>query len=220
MKQRLLVIVIIALMIAAGALAWPLLPEIVPTRYGPDGAPNAYGPRWVAAFLMPVIAVVVAVLFSAAPRIDPLTRRDPQRFSYERFLPTLRRWELAILGFLLLAHLVQLAGALGWQGEPMRLVLGGMGLLFAVLGNEMGRLRPNSFAGIRVPWLMNDDAAWRRAHRWGGRWFVIGGVAAFFCALALPLAAASMAAIGCVVGATAATLIGSCVAALRTSQEA
>lgn len=209
-------IALIALMVLAGAIAWPLLPEVVPTHYGPDGAPDGYGPRWVAAFLMPVIAVVITVLFEAAPRIDPLTRRDPERFSYERFRPTLRRWRTAFLAYLLLVHIVQLAGALGIHGETMRIVLGGMGVLFAVLGNEMGRLRPNSFAGIRMPWLMNDKAAWALAHRWAGRVFVIGGVAAAICAVVLPLPAASAATIISILAATAASMVGSYVAALRS----
>jgi len=215
MNQRRIAVAILLLMLLASAFAWPRLPDIVPTHYGPDGVPDGYGPRWVAAFLMPMIAVVIAVLFEAAPRIDPLTRRDPERFSYEAFRGTLQRWRTAFLAFLLLVHCVQLAGALGVHGETIRIVLGGMGLLFAALGNEMGRLRPNSFAGIRMPWLMNDEAAWRLAHRWGGRLFVLGGLAALLCALTLPMPAASFAAIICVLGATVAAVVGSYVASMK-----
>ena len=213
-------IILILVMLLIGIVAYPMLPEIVPTHYGIDGMPNNFGPRWIAAFMAPLASLLIFVLFEYLPRLDPMTRRDPQRFSYESFRPTLQRWSTAFLLFILLTHIVQLLGVFGYHGETFRILFGGIGLLFAALGNEMGRLRPNSFAGIRVPWLMNDDAAWRLAHRWAGRAFVIGGVAALLCAITLPMKIASVAALVCIGGATVVTLVGSYAAALRTGRKA
>jgi uncharacterized membrane protein len=45
-----------------------------------------------------------------------------------------------------------------------------------VLGNLMGRLRYNWFVGIRTPWSLSSEEAWRRTHRASGRIWVLGGL--------------------------------------------
>jgi len=62
----------------------------------------------------------------------------------------------------------------------------GIGLLFAGLGNEFGRLKRNSFAGIRVPWTLANEEVWRISHRVGGRAFVIVGVISILAGILLP----------------------------------
>jgi uncharacterized membrane protein len=60
----------------------------------------------------------------------------------------------------------------------LKFKLGGLvraifGVLFLVLGNFAGQLRPNSFVGIRLPLTMEDAEVWRLAHRRGG-WIFMG----------------------------------------------
>lgn len=58
-----------------------------------------------------------------------------------------------------------------------RLVMIGVGLLFATLGNYLGKSKRNFFLGIRTPWTLASDEVWRRTHRLGG-WVMVGaGVA-------------------------------------------
>ena len=52
----------------------------------------------------------------------------------------------------------------------------GLGLLFAVLGNLMGKLTKNFFVGIRTPWTLASDEVWLRTHRFGGKVFVVTGL--------------------------------------------
>ncbi|MEL7298668.1 MAG: SdpI family protein, partial [Pseudomonadota bacterium] len=52
----------------------------------------------------------------------------------------------------------------------------GVGLLFVVLGNYMGKLRKNFFIGIRTPWTLASDEVWARTHRLGGYLFVAAGI--------------------------------------------
>jgi uncharacterized membrane protein len=56
------------------------------------------------------------------------------------------------------------------------LVLGGVGVMFMVIGNYMPRIRPNWIAGIRTPWTLSSERVWRETHRLGGRVFVLGGL--------------------------------------------
>jgi uncharacterized membrane protein len=62
-----------------------------------------------------------------------------------------------------------------------------VGVLFMLLGNYMGKLRRNFFVGIRTPWTLASDAVWERTHRFGGRLFVLGGLAMVIVALVDPV---------------------------------
>lgn len=53
----------------------------------------------------------------------------------------------------------------------------GTALLFVVVGNVLGQIRPNFFVGIRVPWTLADEEVWRRTHRLAARVWVLGGLA-------------------------------------------
>jgi uncharacterized membrane protein len=51
-----------------------------------------------------------------------------------------------------------------------------MGLLFAFIGNYMNHIKPNYFAGIRLPWTLSSDENWRRTHQLAGKLWFAGGV--------------------------------------------
>jgi uncharacterized membrane protein len=52
----------------------------------------------------------------------------------------------------------------------------GMGILFVLLGNYMGKIRQNYTVGIRVPWTIDNEEVWNRTHRFGGWCFVFAGL--------------------------------------------
>ena len=83
-------------------------------------------------------------------------------------------------------HVTTLGIALGWPIHIGQVMMIGIGLLFAGLGNEFGRLKRNSFAGIRVPWTLANEEVWRISHRVGGRAFVIVGLVSVLCGLIVP----------------------------------
>src|SRR5678815_3270040 len=58
----------------------------------------------------------------------------------------------------------------------MRFILAGVGLMLAVVGNYIYNIKPNYFAGIRLPWTLNNDENWRKTHLLGGRLLFGGGL--------------------------------------------
>ena len=66
----------------------------------------------------------------------------------------------------------------------MKFVFVAMGLLFALLGNNMYNIKPNYFAGLRLPWTLENEENWRKTHHLAGRLWFFGGlifaVTAFF----------------------------------------
>ena len=49
-------------------------------------------------------------------------------------------------------------------------------LLFTLVGNYMGNIRPNYFGGIKVPWNLNSDEVWTRTHKMAGKLWFWGGI--------------------------------------------
>jgi uncharacterized membrane protein len=56
------------------------------------------------------------------------------------------------------------------------MITNGMLILFLIIGNFMGNLRPNSFAGIRTPWTLGDPEIWRTTHRIAARMVFYGSL--------------------------------------------
>jgi uncharacterized membrane protein len=51
-----------------------------------------------------------------------------------------------------------------------------VGGLLIVLGNVMGKIRPNWFVGVRTPWTLSSTASWNKTHQLAGWLFVLMGV--------------------------------------------
>lgn len=182
------------ILIAAGAIftawAFPQLPDQIPTHWGVGGRPDAWGDKWPSAFVPQGIALASWLLFAALPRVGP------RRQNLERFTSTY--WLLAntMLLFFLLLTVVMLGSALGWPIDVSQVLLVAIGILVAVLGNYLPRVRSNWWMGIRTPWTLESETVWRETHRLGGRVLMLAGIGAAIAALVLPPPARELTAIG------------------------
>ena len=60
-----------------------------------------------------------------------------------------------------------------------------MGILFAVLGNIMPKMKMNGLMGLRTTWSMKNDEVWSRCQRMGGTVTFFGGVAVILSGIVL-----------------------------------
>ena len=68
--------------------------------------------------------------------------------------------------------------ALGREVDISQLMLVGMGALFIVIGNLMGKIRSTFTFGVRTPWTLTSERSWVATHRLTGwLWVGIGLVA-------------------------------------------
>ena len=89
------------------------------------------------------------------------------------------------LSILLVSVAVQLAiisVALHWRIHGTSFVLGGMGAMLAMMGNQFGKSRSMYLIGIRTPWTLASEEVWIKTHRLSGKLFVIGGLVVFAAA--------------------------------------
>ena len=170
MRNRWTAPLLIAAMWAFALAVYPRLPDRVPTHWNLKGEIDGWGGPG-SAFLFPIIATGLAVLLLVLPRVDP------RRANWEKFRDEVRLLLTVLVLFTAWIEAVVLGGALGWNVDTTRAVLGGVGVLLAIIGNYLPRIRSNWFFGIRTPWTLSSERVWRETHRVGGRTFVIGGVA-------------------------------------------
>jgi uncharacterized membrane protein len=91
--------------------------------------------------------------------------------------------------FLLVAFFAALQGLmLAAAFEPAldvgRWIIAGAYLLFALLGNVLGKVQRNFWVGVRTPWTLASETVWTRTHRVAAWLFVGGGLAGFVATLA------------------------------------
>jgi uncharacterized membrane protein len=178
--------------VAAGAI-YRHLPATVPVHWNARGQADGFAPRTWGAFVMPIVMAGTYLLLTAVPHISP------RGFGVERFARVYRIFQTAILAFLLLTSVLVSWAGTGAQVPIGRAVYLGIGLLFVVLGNFLGKVTKNFFVGIRTPWTLASDEVWLRTHRLGAKLFVLAGLGLIVCGLLgvrgawAPLAAAGLA---------------------------
>jgi uncharacterized membrane protein len=170
----------LAVLWLSGLAALPFLPNPTPIHWNAAGEVDGYGSPLLAALLTPAIATAIVVLTPLLPRIDPRGER------YVAFAGTYQRFMGAIVLFLTAVQLITLGYALGLPVPVASAIFVGTGLLLALIGNELARVQPNYFVGIRTPWTLADPEVWRRTHRVGGRAFVALGALIALTPLLLP----------------------------------
>jgi uncharacterized membrane protein len=181
-------ILILLLPVCAGVLLWDRLPERMPIHWNARGEIDGYAGKPFATFFLPAVNLFIVAVFYLVSRIDPKVRYaqpDPQK-SQRRVFRAIR---LAISGFMAIVGLAILGVAAGLSLDMLRIVGVGMALLIGILGNFMGKIRPNYFTGIRTPWTLESPEVWIKTHRFGGRLMVVVAVLLLIASLTLKGAA-------------------------------
>lgn len=154
-----------------GAWLYPHLPQQIPTHWNAAGQIDGYTTKPWGVFLFPGIMFAILGIF------ELIVRYSPRGFRLDKSRHVVGIFALASCGMLFLIFIAQIWAASGHAVQPDRFVLPGIGLLFIVLGNYMGKVPKNFFIGIRTPWTLASDEVWGKTHRFAGVVFVIAGLA-------------------------------------------
>lgn len=206
MKQRLvtflreewLQVLLLALPVLSSLAALPFATNRVPMQWGLDGRVNWYAPKEWGLLVMPVSMLLTFGLVFWLESRDPARHReaDGTLSPHGRATRTIR---LGISAMLAAVSLIQIAAALGRHPDVSRLIPSLVALLIAFLGNFFGKLKPNRYVGIRVPWTMNSEAVWRHTHRISGWLYTISSLIMLFVIWLLPARAQHAASVGWII---------------------
>ena len=159
----------------------------IPVHWGLNGEVDRYAGRFEGLVMMPLLALFLSGLLAALPLIDPrganLRKSEPAYLACWIGVLALLTGVQALIILTATGHIAASDPELG-----QRAIAGGIGALMLLIGNFLGKARPNWFMGIRTPWTLSSDLAWDKTHRLTGRLMVVVGALAIVGAFALPAA--------------------------------
>lgn len=160
----------IAISIAASFYFYAHFPDRVVTHWNYAGQADGYSGRAFAAFFFPGLLLGMYLMFVFLPRLDPKKER------YAEFAKVYAVFRNVFVVFMALVYFVASLNNVGYNLNVGVLIPAGIGLLFIILGNYFGKIKPNWFVGIRTPWTMSSEEVWNKTHRFGGKAFILGGL--------------------------------------------
>lgn len=160
---------LVLMALVATAIAYPHLPEKVPTHWNIHNQIDAYGSRW-SIFLWPGITAGMVLLFAVLPWLSP------RHFEIDTFQSTYLFLMLVLVGELTYINALILWATLSGPLNIVPAMMGGVSLLFALMGNVMGKVRRNFYVGVRTPWTLANERVWNATHRFAAKTMVLAGV--------------------------------------------
>jgi len=91
--------------------------------------------------------------------------------------------------FFILFYAITLMPNFGISFNFSQLFMLPVSMLFISIGVLMPSFKRNFFVGIRTPWTLADDKVWKKTHKFGGKAFVLAGLAIL---LSIPFPEASV----------------------------
>lgn len=169
------------------AIVWNSLPASVPVHYNLQGNVDRYGNKNEMLIMLAVLTAVNIAVYLLLPQVY---RIDPKKYAGEN-KDRLYRITCAVVVFLSAVICMIIYSTVHADFKSgARFMIPALGLLFAVIGNYMYTIKPNYFAGFRLPWTLSNDENWRKTHLLGGKLFFAGGLLIAVCGLFTPFIAA------------------------------
>ena len=160
---------------------WNRIPETVALHFNEKFEADKMGDKeqlWIPVGVMALVSLLVYFLMSNISRIDPKQRGSKTSSTFNKLAA-------GIVVFISALSCLIINSAYAGTFVMQKLFYPVLGLLFIFLGNYMNNIRPNYFAGIRLPWTLNDDDNWRKTHHLAGKLWFGGGILIVFLSLFL-----------------------------------
>jgi len=178
----LLVVAIAVLPFLYLAFIWNSIPQTVALHFDIHMEPDRTGDKsslWFVTGLVALVSIGLYFLLTNISRFDPKQRKGIN--------PSLMtKLGAGIVVFLAALNVIVINSS--YRGAPAveKFLFPLLGLLFAFIGNYMNSIKPNYFAGFRLPWTLSDDDNWRKTHQLGSKIWVAGGLLITIISVLLP----------------------------------
>lgn len=154
-------------------IIWKQVPANVPMHFDLHGNVDKYGTKNGLLILVLSLTVVNAIVYLV---ISNIYKIDPKKTAAEN-KDRMKRMAAGVSIYLSAVWIMVIYEiANNDTSLTMKFVFIAMGLLFALIGNNMYNIKPNYFAGIRLPWTLENEENWRRTHQFAGRLWFFGGL--------------------------------------------
>ena len=169
LKKEFPYIILMALPFIYLAYIWNTLPETVPTHWNASGEIDGYGSKNTLLIIPFMLPVLVYIIMTIAPKIDPKNKIAIMGKKYEQL-----KFFLVLFMSVLALFIIYSSKTQSFSSPNIIYIL--LGLLFAGLGNFMKTVKPNYFIGIKTPWTLENETVWKKTHLLGGKIWFVGGL--------------------------------------------
>lgn len=169
LQKELPLIIIVLIPFVYLAYVWNSLPEKVPLHWNMEGEIDRYGEKSELILIPVLLPLLIYVLFTIIPRIDPKGKIKNMGNKYTILKSIMTIFMSALAMIIIYAALNETLY------NPNYIVLL-IGILFALLGNYFKTLRANYFIGIKTPWTLENETVWKETHKLAGKLWFAGGL--------------------------------------------
>ncbi|MEQ9266514.1 MAG: SdpI family protein [Balneolaceae bacterium] len=169
LKKEWFILVILIVPFFVSAYFWDELPDEVPTHFNIRGEADDWGPKWMVAYLIPMIGLGTYLMILLVPAIDPKKKIE----SAQKPVAAIRMFTSV---FMVGIYAFVMAASLGTTINFSNYIIIGVGMLILIVGNYMNSIKPNYFIGIRTPWTLENEEVWKRTHRLSSKIWIVGGL--------------------------------------------
>lgn len=167
---------IILLQMLVGVLLWDRLPDPMATHFNFHNEPDGFSSKAFAVFGMPLLLLglhFMCLMLSCASNIQMQNVSNRVKSLMLLIIPAVS----------LLVTVLCYGYALGAPFAIDRIVWVFVGVVFALVGNYLPKMRRSTIAGIRLPWTLADEEIWSRTHRFAAPVWVVCGLLMIVCGL-------------------------------------
>ena len=155
-------------------IMWKRVPEKIATNFDLHGNPDKFGNKaelWIGIGLIAIVGALIFLLLTQVYKIDPKKHAAENK---DRLL----RIGFTIVVFMSVISIMLVHSSVKEGGIKFNIhfVFAIMGFLWAIMGNYLHNIKPNYFAGFRLPWTLENEENWRKTHLVGGKMWFVGGL--------------------------------------------
>lgn len=173
--------IIILLPAIFGTIFYNSLPDVMSSHFALDGTADGAMEKPLVVFLIPAILLIVHWLCLI------LTSADKRASVQNKKITTLIFFIMPATSLFTNGIIYSVAFDLKLDFVTLMLVF--LGVLFALIGNYLPKVRRNRYMGIKIPYTLSNEQNWNMTHKFAGRLWFFGGIIILISAL-LPTAVA------------------------------
>jgi len=166
------------------SIIWNDLPSTIPTHFGISGAPDRFGPKSEILLAPGVFTLVGILIYFLLRNIHKL---DPKKKYTETNAGVMRKIAALVVILISATSLFVCYWISKGKVEGLPILFCGISLFLAYMGNLMHSVKPNYFAGFRIPWTLENEENWRLTHQLASKIWFVGGLVLAVTALVVPL---------------------------------
>lgn len=177
--KKIISIVLLVIPFILTVIYWNDLPDQIPLHWNASGEIDKYSDSKWGILVMPGLSLLIFLFLFVVPKIDP-------KGNFGQFLQTYWTIMNILMLFFLLIFMLVLYVSLGYEFDQSLVIYSAICVLFLLLGNFFGKIRPNYFIGIRTPWTLENEQVWKKTHKFGGVLWVVTSLLMLLIIFILP----------------------------------